>query len=137
MIIVYTTGVFDLLHPGHLDTLKRARALGDRLVVGVQDDESVLGQKGRLPSVNCTNRMLMLEAFSFVDVVIPYYNIDQREMLALIKPDIMVQGQDWLLTGDRRDIVEYLRQNGIRLVQFPDIKNLSSTKIKKHIKQSG
>jgi rfaE bifunctional protein nucleotidyltransferase chain/domain len=133
MIIVYTTGVFDILHPGHIDTLKRARSIGDKLIVGVQDDESVLGQKGRLPSVSCTNRMAMLEAFSFVDVVIPYYNIDQREMLALIRPDIMVQGQDWTKTGDRTEIIRYLKKNGIRLIQFPDVKNISSTKIKKRI----
>lgn len=137
MIIVYTTGVFDLLHPGHLNILKRARALGDRLVVGVQDDESVYQQKGRLPAMNCSDRILMLETLPFVDIVIPYYDLDQRKILSLIRPDIMVQGEDWLITGDRTEIVNFLQQNKIRLIQLPYTRTISTTKIKESIRQNG
>ncbi|MEW6171240.1 MAG: adenylyltransferase/cytidyltransferase family protein [Candidatus Omnitrophota bacterium] len=134
MIIVYTTGVFDLLHPGHLNILKRARALGDRLIVGVQNDESVEQQKGKRPTMACADRILMLETLPFVDIVVPYQDIDQRLMLSLIKPDIMVQGEDWLKTGDRTEIIKFLKQNKIRLVQFPYTQTISTTKIKEKIK---
>ena len=60
MTLVYTTGVFDILHPGHISTLKRAREYGDKLIVGVQDDESVEKQKGRRPTLTCKERMMML-----------------------------------------------------------------------------
>ena len=95
MIIIYTTGVFDLLHIGHIKILKRARALGDKLTVGVQDDDSVEEQKGERPILNSNERMAMLEALHIVDNTICYTNTDQLDMLDLIKPNIMVQGSDW------------------------------------------
>ena len=106
---VYTTGVFDLLHPGHLSLLRKARALGDKLIVGVQEDDSVEEQKGKRPIMNCEQRMAMLEALPFVDIVFPYSNLDQRKMLAILKPDIMVQGGDWFKTGHRVAIIKYLK----------------------------
>lgn len=68
--IVYTTGVFDMLHPGHLTILRRARELGDRLVVGVQEDSSVEAQKGVRPIMSTRERTTMLRALPFVDQVI-------------------------------------------------------------------
>lgn len=133
MIIVYTTGVFDLLHPGHLNILRRARSLGDKLIVGVQEDDSVLKQKGKKPIMTCAQRILMLEALPFVDVVIPYSNTDQREMLDIIKPNVVVQGGDWLKTGDRSLVVDYLKKNNIRLIQFPYSNGISSTEIKERV----
>ena len=135
MIIVYTTGVFDLLHPGHLKLLRRARALGDRLIVGVQDDESVKKQKGKKTIMNCAERIAMLEALPFVDIAISYNSLDQRDNLKLILPDIVVQGSDWMKTGDRRKTINYLKKNNIRLVQFPYTKNISTTEIKKRINE--
>jgi len=133
IIIVYTTGVFDLIHPGHLNLLKKAKALGDKLIVGIQDDESVKKQKNKKPIMNCDQRMAMIEALPFVDIVLSYTDIDQRKILNLIKPDIVVQGGDWLETGDRSLIIEYLKNNNIRLVQFPYTKGISSTEIKKRV----
>lgn len=132
-IIVYTTGVFDLLHPGHLNLLKRARALGDKLIVGVQEDDSVEEQKGKRPIMTCEQRMAMLEALPFVDVVLPYSDLDQRKMVELLKPDIMVQGGDWLKSGNRTVIIKYLEENNIKLVQFPYTKGISTTEIKKRV----
>jgi rfaE bifunctional protein nucleotidyltransferase chain/domain len=132
-VIVYTTGVFDLLHPGHLNLLKRARALGDRLVVGVQEDDSAEAQKGKRPIMSCEQRMAMLETLPFVDIVLPYSDLDQRQVLELIKPDVMVQGGDWLSTGDRGAIIQYLQDNNIKLIRFPYTKDISSTDIKKRV----
>ena len=130
MIIIYTTGVFDLLHIGHIKILKRARALGDKLTVGVQDDDSVEEQKGERPILNSNERMAMLEALHIVDNTICYTNTDQLDMLDLIKPNIMVQGSDWEESSDRTTIKKYLNDNNIELVHFPYTKNLSTTEIK-------
>jgi len=132
-LIVYTTGVFDLIHPGHLNLLKKARALGHKLIVGVQEDDSVEEQKGKRPIMACEQRMAMLEVLPFVDIVFSYSDLDQRKMLELYKPDIMVQGGDWMKTGDRTEIIEYLQNHNIRLAQFPYTKGISSTEIKEKI----
>ena len=132
-VIVYTSGVFDLLHPGHLNLLRKARALGDKLIVGVQEDNSVEKQKGEKPIMTCEQRMAMLEALPFVDIVFPYSDLDQRKMLKLLRPNIVVQGGDWLKTENRTMIVQYLEKNDIKLIQFPYTKGISSAKIKKKI----
>ena len=133
MIVIYTTGVFDLLHIGHINILKRARALGDKLTVGVQDDDSVEEQKGERPILNCNERIAMLEALHFVDDTISYTNTDQLDMLELIQPNIMVQGSDWEESSDRTTIKKYLNDNNIELVQFSYTKILSTTEIKNRI----
>jgi len=133
MIIVYTTGVFDLLHPGHINLLRRAKALGDKLIVGLQEDDSIEAQKGKRPIMSYEERKTMLQALPFVDIVKPYHDLDQRKMLKAIKPDIMVQGGDWLKTGDRTKIIDFLKKHDIKLVQFPYTKGISSTDIKERI----
>lgn len=134
MILIYTTGVFDLLHVGHLNILRRASALGDKLIVGVQTDESVLKQKGELPQYNCEDRMEIVRSIEFVDAVIPYSDVGQRGVLETIKPDIMVQGDDWPSSSNRGSILKYLKSNKIRLVLFPYTNNVSTTTIKKNLR---
>jgi len=136
MITVYTTGVFDLFHPGHINLLRRARALGDKLIVGLQEDDSVEAQKGRKPIMSYKERKTMLLSTTIVDEVIPYHDLDQRKTLKVIKPDIVVQGGDWLKTGNRTTIIDFLRKNNIKLVQFPYTKNISSTDIKERVYDS-
>lgn len=134
--IVYTTGIFDLLHPGHLNLLRRAKALGDKLIVGVQEDDSVEAQKGKRPIMTCEERMSMLKALPFVDVVMPYSDLDQRKMLKLIKPNIMIQGGDWQKTADRSKIINFAEKNNIRVVQFPYTRGISTSAIKEKIYES-
>jgi rfaE bifunctional protein nucleotidyltransferase chain/domain len=133
MTLVYTTGVFDILHPGHISTLKRAREYGDKLIVGVQDDESVEKQKGRRPTLTCKERMMMLEELPFVDSCISYFNIDQREMMEKIRPNVFVQTEEWTVQTDRSVIIDYLNQKKIKLILLPIQKNISSTQIKQRI----
>ena len=130
LTIVYTTGVFDMFHMGHLNILKRASRLGDRLIVGIQDDESVFTHKGERPVFPYSERAAIVEALAFVDAVIPYTDTDQRPLLDLIKPDIVVQGEDWLESGNRTKAIEYLKKNHIRLVRFPYTRGISSSSIK-------
>jgi glycerol-3-phosphate cytidylyltransferase len=131
--IIYTTGVFDILHKGHINILVGAKKLGDYLVIGVQDDAGVLKSKGKYPVLSAQERVDQLEALPFVDKVFIYDNVDQRENLRKIKANVMVQGDDWEKTGDRTEIIEYLKQNNIRLVLIPYTKDISTTNIKKRV----
>ena len=93
---VFTNGCFDILHPGHIDLLKRARALGSRLVVGINSDESVRQIKGPgRPVLNQDDRRKMLMALSSVDEVLVFEQLTPEELIHNIKPDILVKGGDW------------------------------------------
>ncbi|HEY5314429.1 MAG TPA: D-glycero-beta-D-manno-heptose 1-phosphate adenylyltransferase, partial [Pirellulales bacterium] len=93
---VFTNGCFDLLHPGHVDLLERARELGDRLVVGVNSDASVRKLKGEhKPYVNETDRRRMLLALKAVDEVIIFDEDTPLELILQIQPDVLVKGGDW------------------------------------------
>src|SRR4029079_10300242 len=94
--IVFTNGCFDLLHPGHVDLLERARALGDRLVVGLNSDASVRALKGpHKPYVSQTDRARMLLALRSVDEVIIFDDATPQRLIDELKPDILVKGGDW------------------------------------------
>lgn len=99
--IVATNGCFDILHPGHVNYLQQARALGDRLVVLVNSDASVQRLKGpERPINNLQHRMQMLSALECVDWVVPFESDTPRDLLCRLLPDILVKG------GDYKDITE-------------------------------
>ena len=106
--IVFTNGVFDLLHPGHVRYLQHARNLGDALVVGVNSDRSVRAYKGPdRPITNEVERVEILEALSCVDAVVAFDEDTPLDLIAAIQPDVLVKGADWAadsIVG--RDIVE-------------------------------
>lgn len=133
MKTVYTTGVFDILHPGHIKILRQARSYGNRLLVGVQEDESVFLQKGRYPAMSTKERMAVLQALPFVDECVSYGDLDQRPMIERLKPQVMVQTSEWKAQTNRSAIISYLRKNKIKLVLIPIKKTISSTQIKKRI----
>lgn len=94
--IVLTNGCFDLLHPGHLRYLKQAKDLGDRLIVLVNDDQSVQRLKGQQRPINClSSRMEMLSALACVDWVIAFSGDTPENEICQIKPDILVKGGDY------------------------------------------
>jgi len=94
--VVMTNGCFDILHPGHIDYLERARALGDRLVVAVNDDASVRRLKGVARPVNpLATRLRMLSALSCVDWVIPFSEDTPERVVCEIAPDVLVKGGDY------------------------------------------
>lgn len=96
MKTVFTNGCFDLLHPGHVDLLERARALGDRLVVGLNSDASVRALKGpNKPYVNEVDRRRMLLALRAVDEVVIFGEADPLRVIQELKPDVLVKGGDW------------------------------------------
>lgn len=94
--LVFTNGVFDLLHAGHLQSLERARALGDRLVVAVNSDSSVRRLKGPdRPYQPAAERTLLLAGLRVVDAVIEFDEDTPAELVAQLLPDVLVKGADY------------------------------------------
>jgi D-glycero-beta-D-manno-heptose 1-phosphate adenylyltransferase len=116
--IVFTNGVFDLLHVGHLRYLQHARGLGDALLVGLNSDRSVRLNKGPdRPITAEAERAEILEALACVDGVVIFDEDTPRNLILAIQPDVLVKGADWAedaIVG--RDIVE---ARGGRVVRVP------------------
>ncbi|MEQ1921556.1 MAG: adenylyltransferase/cytidyltransferase family protein, partial [Pyrinomonadaceae bacterium] len=95
-MIVFTNGCFDIIHPGHVDLLSRAKALGDKLVVGINSDRSVSSIKGPgRPLQDQESRKAVLMGLSSVDEVVIYDELTPEETIKQLKPDILVKGNDW------------------------------------------
>jgi rfaE bifunctional protein nucleotidyltransferase chain/domain len=106
--VVFTNGVFDLLHPGHVRYLKEARALGDALIVGLNSDRSVRAIKGPERPLNPeAERAEVLLALAAVDAVTIFDEATPLNLIMRVQPDVLVKGADWG-TGDivGRDVVE-------------------------------
>jgi D-beta-D-heptose 7-phosphate kinase/D-beta-D-heptose 1-phosphate adenosyltransferase len=116
--VVFTNGVFDLLHVGHLRYLQQARALGDALIVGVNSDRSVRANKGAgRPITPEAERVEILGALACVDGVVVFDEDTPHDIIAALQPDILVKGADWAadaIVG--RDVVE---ARGGRVVRVP------------------
>lgn len=94
--VVFTNGVFDLLHPGHVDVLLGARRAGDALVVGVNSDESVRRLKGpERPVRGAPERCYVLAALSMVDAVVVFDEDTPFELISSLRPDVLVKGGDY------------------------------------------
>jgi rfaE bifunctional protein nucleotidyltransferase chain/domain len=106
--VVFTNGVFDLLHPGHVRYLAAARQYGDALIVGINSDESVRVNKGpRRPILPAAERAELVAALTMVDGVVIFDDETPYELIRRLQPDILVKGADWpadQIVG--RDIVE-------------------------------
>jgi D-beta-D-heptose 7-phosphate kinase/D-beta-D-heptose 1-phosphate adenosyltransferase len=116
--VVFTNGVFDLLHPGHVRYLQAARAEGDALVIGVNSDRSVRVNKGSTrPITPEGERAEILAALAVVDAVVIFDDETPAEIIRALQPDVLVKGADW--AADRivgRDTVE---ARGGRVVRVP------------------
>ena len=133
---VFTTGVFDILHRGHLNILTQAAALGE-LTVGIMTDQGVEDTKGARPILSIEERDAQIRSLPFVSDVIHYTDVDQRSNYASLKPDIVVQGDDWLFSADRTTAINFLRENNIRLVLLPRTQGISTTEIRRRVARSG
>ncbi len=134
--VVFTNGCFDLLHPGHIECLEKARALGDLLVVAVNSDASVRGLKGDArPLVPENDRARVLAALAAVDYVTIFDAPTPRELIARVLPDILVKGGDWATD----EIVgrEEVEAAGGRVVSIPLAPGYSTTKLIEQIRARG
>jgi rfaE bifunctional protein nucleotidyltransferase chain/domain len=124
--IVFTNGVFDILHPGHLRYLEAARALGDALIVGVNSDRSVRAIKGPdRPISPEQERAEIIAGVRGVDAVVVFDEDTPHEIIEALQPDVLVKGADW--AADRivgRDAVE---ARGGRVVRVPVEPGYSTT----------
>jgi D-beta-D-heptose 7-phosphate kinase/D-beta-D-heptose 1-phosphate adenosyltransferase len=131
--IVFTNGVFDLLHPGHIRYLRDARALGDALIVGLNADESVRRNKGPLrPITSERERAEILGALDCVDAVVLFGEDTPHDIIVALQPDVLVKGADW--AADRivgRDTVE---ARGGRVVRIPVEQGYSTTALVERVK---
>ncbi len=131
--VVFTNGVFDLLHPGHVRYLQAARAEGDALIVGVNSDRSTRAIKGPgRPVMPEEERAEVLAALGSVDAVVIVDEDTPREIVGLLQPDVLVKGADW--PADRivgRDTVE---ARGGRVVRVPVIAGQSTTSILERVR---
>lgn len=94
--VVFSNGCFDILHLGHIDYLEKARSLGNRLVIGLNDDDSVRQLKGaERPVNNEIARARLLAALEFVDGVTIFSEDTPKELIAFLIPDILVKGSDY------------------------------------------
>ena len=128
--VVFTNGVFDILHAGHVSLLERSRALGDFLVVGVNSDASVrrLGKGPERPINPLKDRQRVLAALACVDAVTSFAEDTPEKLLSLLKPDVMVKGADY-----RPDQVAG-RQHAGKVVLLPLVKGRSTTAVVKKLR---
>ena len=126
--IVFTNGVFDLLHPGHVRYLRHARSLGDALIVGVNSDRSVRGNRGPgRPVTPEAERAEILAALDCVDAVVIFDEATPLSLIGALQPDVLVKGADWAedaIVG--RDVVE---ARGGTVVRVPVEPGYSTTAI--------
>ena len=124
--VVFTNGCFDILHPGHADLLARARAQGDLLVVGVNDDASVRRLKGSARPVNpVADRMFVLAALACTDLVTSFAEDTPLELIRELRPEVLVKGGDWSverIVG--REVVEAA---GGRVLSLPLLPGYATT----------
>ena len=130
---MYSPGVFDLLHVGHVRFLKAAKTYGTELIVGIPTDEVVEQDKGKPPVFPLSHRMEMLKALKCVDHVEPYYRLEFFTHLTYFEPDIVVVGE-WGFEQRHRDLVEWTIMEGKQFVQLPRTEGISTTEIRKRIR---
>ncbi len=127
--IVFTNGCFDIIHAGHVRYLKKAKRLGDILVVGLNSDTSVAKIKAGRPINSEKRRVEVLEALSMIDYISIFHELTPYQLIKTIKPDILVKGGDWKkkqIIG--HDIVP-------RTCSLPYVKGISTSGIIRKIKK--
>ncbi len=128
MIIGYTTGVFDLFHIGHLNMLKNAKAMCDKLIVGVTVDELV-AYKHKKAVIPFEERLEIVRNIKYVDVAVPQTSMNKFEAWEKLHFDVMFVGDDWYGSEKWKDYEEQFQKVGVRIIYFPYTKGTSSTLI--------
>ncbi len=134
MVVGYTSGVFDLFHIGHLNLLKNAKGLCDKLIVGVTSDELV-AYKNKKAVIPHQERMEIVRNIKYVDAVVPQYDMDKFKMWERLKFDVMFVGDDWFETEKWKKFDEQFKEVGVKIVYFPYTRGVSSTLINEILKK--
>jgi rfaE bifunctional protein nucleotidyltransferase chain/domain len=134
-LVVFTNGCFDILHPGHIDLLERARNLGDKLIVGINSDSSVRRIKGRTrPYYSQEDRTAILSSLRFVDEVRIFDEATPENLIKDLKPDVLVKGGDW----KTNEIVgaDFVQSYGGKVFSIPLKQGFSTTALIEKIKEN-
>ena len=126
--IVFTNGCFDIIHPGHIYLLEKARSYGDKLIVGINSDKSVRSIKGNNRPINSEkDRAAVLKGLKAVDEVRIFEELTPEKIINEIKPDVLVKGGDW----QENEIIgaDFVKENGGKVYSIPLKDGYSSTEI--------
>ena len=126
MQIGYTSGVYDLFHVGHLNLLRNAKGMCNKLIVGVTTDELV-AYKNKRAVIPYTERAEIVKSIRYVDAVIPQENLDKFEMWKKLRFDVLFVGDDWYESEEWEAHNEKFREVGVEVIYFPYTKGISST----------
>src|SRR5690606_1552443 len=130
--IVFTNGCFDILHAGHITYLEQAAGMGERLVIGVNDDASVARLKGASRPINAlASRMYLLASLSFVDAVVAFSEDTPLDLIRRIRPDVLVKGGDY--APDTIVGAEDVPDWGGRVAVIPLVEGQSTTNLEQKI----
>jgi len=130
--VVFTNGCFDLLHPGHIECLETARALGDVLIVGINSDESVRTLKGPgRPVIPAEERAEILASLECVDAVLVFEELTPQRVITALLPDILVKGGDW--PGNQIVGREEVEAAGGKVVRVEMVEGYSTSEILRKI----
>ncbi len=127
MVVGYTTGVFDLFHIGHLNLLRNARSLCDKLIVGVTTDSLLPEYKAKTAVIPFLERCEILRSVRYVDAVIAQPDMDKLAAWEKLKFDVMFVGDDWHDTPKWRRYERQLASVGVKIVYMPYTQGTSST----------
>ncbi len=128
MLLGYTSGVYDLFHIGHLNLLKNAKGLCDKLIVGVSVDKLV-EYKHKVPVIPFEERIEIVRSIKYVDAAIPQEELDKFKMWEKLHFDILFVGDDWFKSPSWQEMEEKFKKVGVRVIYFPYTKGTSSTLI--------
>ena len=133
LMVGYTTGVYDLFHIGHLNLLKNAKGLCDKLIVGVSTDKLV-EYKHKQPVIPFEERIEIVRSCKFVDAAIPQEELDKYKMWEKLHFDILFVGDDWFNTPSWQEMEDKFEKVGVRVVYFPYTQGTSSTILNETLK---
>lgn len=134
MVIGYTTGVFDLFHVGHVNILRNAKSMCDRLIVGVTVDELV-SYKDKKSVIPFIERIEIVRACKYVDLAVPQQSMDKLDALDRYRFNIMFVGDDWYKTDKWEEFDQEFKTLGVKIIYFPYTKSTSSTLINETLKK--
>ena len=134
IIIGYTTGVYDMFHIGHLNVIKRAKEQCDFLIVGVSTDELVKTEKGKTPVIPYNERIAIVDAIKYVDMVVPQPDKDKMAASEKYHFQKMFVGSDWKGTPQWNEFEEQFSPLDVEIVYLPHTDGISSTELTEVIK---
>ena len=134
MVVGYTAGVYDLFHVGHLNLLKNAKGMCDKLIVGVTVDELV-AYKGKKALIPFEDRIEIVRSIKYVDAAVPQADMDKLAMCKKLGAQVLFVGDDWYGTDKWKAYEEEFAAEGIKIVYFPYTKSISSTRIRETLQQ--